>query len=202
MARRELPCRIFFLGTRDLYTRFEHLKDSKGRSEGWTLALMEMLVDPMLRQWVPAWVIEQYERQNPFFKEVLTLLQEENLDRNKTLLKRTKREMIRTHELHKKRAAQSEKENASDSESDRGGSENESGDEDALDDAETAAKLASAQDEDEPEGGGRVEMLREPRPQGGVAGALVESDADWSRRAAEEHLRLVRLCRLLRSSAG
>jgi hypothetical protein len=33
----------------------------------WTWALMEMLVDPVLRAWVPDWVVEQYERWNPFF---------------------------------------------------------------------------------------------------------------------------------------
>ena len=112
-----------FLGTRDLYTRFEQAEDSKGRREGWTLALMEMLVDPMLRQWVPAWVIEQYERQDPFFREVLTLLQEENMGRNKALLKRTKREMIRRHELHKQRSEKAAKEKADEKESDKEDSE-------------------------------------------------------------------------------
>ena len=37
---------------------------------------MEMLVDPMLKQWVPAWLVEQYERANPFFREALTALVE------------------------------------------------------------------------------------------------------------------------------
>ena len=55
---------------------FEGVRDGRGRDEGWTLALMEMLTDPMLRQWVPAWLVEQYERQNPFFRKVLTALQE------------------------------------------------------------------------------------------------------------------------------
>ena len=43
----------------------------------------------------PAWVVEQYERANPFYKEVLTVLQGEELRSNKALLKRTKREMMR-----------------------------------------------------------------------------------------------------------
>ena len=38
---------------------------------GWPMALMEMLVDPMLMAWVPAWVREQYERRNPFFRPCL-----------------------------------------------------------------------------------------------------------------------------------
>ena len=43
-----------FLGVRDLYVRFEGVADRRGWHEGWTLALMEMLTDPMLRQWVPS----------------------------------------------------------------------------------------------------------------------------------------------------
>ena len=107
-----------FLGVRDLFMAFEGVRDGRGRDEGWTLALMEMLTDPMLRQWVPDWLVEQYERQNPFFREVLTALQEENLQRNKTLLKRAKREMIKRHALHKKRAAMKEDEKLSDAEKD------------------------------------------------------------------------------------
>jgi hypothetical protein len=61
------------LGVRDLYWKFEGVRDRRGADEGWGLALMEMLSDPMLRQWVPAWVVEQYERANPFYKEVLTV---------------------------------------------------------------------------------------------------------------------------------
>ena len=48
-----------FLGISDLYLKF----DGDG---GWGFGLMEMLVDPMLVCWVPAWVREQYERANPF----------------------------------------------------------------------------------------------------------------------------------------
>ena len=109
------PSEDRYLGTRELFMKFEGVRDSRGRDEGWTLALMEMLVDPMLRQWVPAWVIEQYERQNAFFKEVITELQGENIDRNMRLLKRTKREMIRRKELHEKRKQQENDRASSDS---------------------------------------------------------------------------------------
>ena len=67
---------------------------------------MEMLTDPMLRQWVPEWLVEQYERANPFYREVLTSLQAENMGRNRGLLKRTKREMIRRHQRYLRKAAQ------------------------------------------------------------------------------------------------
>ena len=61
-----------YLGTRDLYMKFEGKLDGRHNNVGWTLALMEMLVDPMLKQWVPGWLVEQYERASPFFREALT----------------------------------------------------------------------------------------------------------------------------------
>ena len=60
--------------------------------------------DPMLRQWVPEWVVEQYERANPFFREVLTALQVEWAGGKKALLRRTRREMVERHQRFVKRA--------------------------------------------------------------------------------------------------
>jgi hypothetical protein len=95
-----------YLGVADLYLKF----DGTERGDGWSMALMEMLTDPMLKQWVPAWVNEQYERANPFFREVLTALYErawdidededvkkEDKKVNNFLLRSTKVEMIRRH---------------------------------------------------------------------------------------------------------
>ena len=65
-----------YLGTRDLFAKFEGIRDGRGVEEGWGLALMVMLIDPVLYRWVPAWVVEQYERANPFFKEVMIVLQD------------------------------------------------------------------------------------------------------------------------------
>ena len=48
-----------FLGVRDLYLAVS--------DDDWGLALMEMLTDPVLVGWVPSWVVEQYERANPYF---------------------------------------------------------------------------------------------------------------------------------------
>ena len=56
-----------YLGTCELYLKFEGKLDGRHNNVGWTLALMEMLVDPMLKQWVPSWLVEQYERANPVF---------------------------------------------------------------------------------------------------------------------------------------
>jgi len=38
---------------------------------GWAYALMEMLVDPVLYEWIPQYVVEQYRRWNPYFVESL-----------------------------------------------------------------------------------------------------------------------------------
>ena len=48
--------------------------EGASRGDGSSFALMETLTDPMLKQCVPAWVKEQYERAKPFCREVLTCL--------------------------------------------------------------------------------------------------------------------------------
>ena len=74
------------LGVRDLYDRFEGRRDTN-----WGFAMMEMLVDPVLSTWVPSWVVEQYERANPFFRRVLRRLVEQRLSSNNRHL------LLRTH---------------------------------------------------------------------------------------------------------
>ena len=50
-------------GVQDLVRAFDgRAKDRQGREKGWPMALLHMLIDPMLSAWVPAWVVEQYER--------------------------------------------------------------------------------------------------------------------------------------------
>ena len=58
----EEPLEGRYLGVADLYLKFD------GKGNAWSMALVEVLTDPMLKQWVPAWVNEQYERANPFFR--------------------------------------------------------------------------------------------------------------------------------------
>jgi len=50
---------------------FKRREFKPGVSYGWALALMEMLVDPVLLEWVPEYVVEQYKRWNPFFVDSL-----------------------------------------------------------------------------------------------------------------------------------
>ena len=76
------PGRDRFLGVRDLVLKFD------GR---WDTALMELLVDPLMCAWVPDWVVEQYERQNPHFRESARFaVAIDSVDSNKKLLAKTK----------------------------------------------------------------------------------------------------------------
>ena len=149
---------------------------------------MEMLVDPMLKQWVPSWLVEQYERANPFFREALTALVE-HVQSNAELLRKTKREMVRRHCLHQKRKDMQDKES-----SDAGGDGDDDGPGDGSDPDEDADQLAArlaaggAADDEDPNSGGWVEMLREPRPEPGSTEDAREADPDWARRNTEERV--------------
>ena len=95
-----------YLGYQDLVAEFD------GR---WGDALMEMLVDPVLVEWVPRHVREQYERWNPFFRRSLDSALEEavaaerqaeaakmplprKFRSNARLLAYVRRKMIKLHE--------------------------------------------------------------------------------------------------------
>ena len=83
-----------YLGVADLVTRFQDRKDSQGRVHGWGLALMEMLLDPVLRWWVPSWLVEQYERQNPTFRRCVEwVLQAPRTERERGRRVKEKREL-------------------------------------------------------------------------------------------------------------
>ena len=81
-----------FLGVRDLVLQFDggRVEETRWAAQqdgtrkaivyrrargawkyGWRYAFMEMIVDPILVQWVPTYIVEQYERWNPYFKESL-----------------------------------------------------------------------------------------------------------------------------------
>jgi hypothetical protein len=63
------------------------------------MALMEMLVDPILSQWVPKWVVDQYCRRNPCFSGALEEVLQRNPDmvlNNRQVLFATKAKMIRS----------------------------------------------------------------------------------------------------------
>jgi hypothetical protein len=178
-----------YLGTRDLYMKFEGKLDSHGNNVGWTLALMEMLTDPMLKQWVPGWAVEQYERANPFFREALSVVIEQVVASNVALLRRTKTEMVHRHHLHQKRQEMKDKErDASGGES--GGGEDVPGDDTDPDEEadKLARRLGRGDGDDDDPNAEPVEMIREPRPKPGTAAEVGEEDAAWAQRGAEERL--------------
>ena len=168
------------------------------KKDGWGMALMEMLTDPMLKQWVPTWVDEQYTRANPFFREVLTTLQPLNgsgARSNHALLRQTRREMIRRH--HRKlarEASQKERdkrklagESVTTSGDGGGVSEDTAGSE--ADEVREADKLVShlAGGDGEDPNENRVEIIREERPQAGPSGDASGQD-EWVRRSEVERL--------------
>ena len=80
-----------FLGTDDLYEAFEtggtrrEIRWTEGQSLpgehetrrrpkycDWAYAMLEMLLDPVLKGWVPQWIVEQYDRRNPDFRKIVS----------------------------------------------------------------------------------------------------------------------------------
>ena len=177
-----------FLGVQDLWNLFGAVHGREAEIF-WGLMFLEMITDPLLHQWVPAWVVEQYERANPFYKEVLTQMQLPALVTNRRLLRAVRKEMIRRHAVFLRaqgRAAAGEPGAGDGSE---GGSEGDgggSGDEDAAENL--FDRLAGAEDED-PNEQERLKFIREPRPGELEDGAAAEGDEGvWARRMAEEKL--------------
>ena len=113
----------------------------------------------------------------------------EHVQSNAELLRKTKREMVRRHCLHQKRKDMQDKES-----SDAGGDGDDDGPGDGSDPDEDADQLAArlaaggAADDEDPNSGGRVEMLREPRPEPGSTEDAREADPDWARRNTEERV--------------
>ena len=183
------PLEDRFLGIRDLYVKFE-----RGTDDCWGLGLLEMLVDPMLSQWVPSWLIEQYDRCNPFFREVLaslvSMVSDGKIKRNRMLLRATRREMIRRHHRQLARKDQADKHVGS-------GSDHDKDDDDDVDsndgvaDVEHDGLVGAVQNElgdCDAQRQDSVNIIREPLPQVGGVGDAEESDPAWALRTAAERL--------------
>ncbi len=193
-----------FLGTSDLYRAFEGRQDTRGRPVGWGRALVEMLLDPVLSEWVPAWVVEQYDRWNPFFRaavcELLLDVSERELPKyvrkfprarsNRELVHRVPRLMVALHEEEKKR----EKESATGSRgagelSDEAGSETEGGGGSSRGGASSAPESAGSGEGCDDGKQAREAIVREPRPTAGRDGQTDASDLDrWAAANAEQQL--------------
>ena len=141
----------------------------------------------MLQKWVPAWVVEQYERANPFFRPVLRSMDSRGLESNKALLKQTKREMIRRHQVQLRKGMRKAEDGASESDEDEGGDSEASGDVDVDAQADDlAAGLVG--DREDPVDGGRVQIVWDPKPEPGHVGEVGDLDAGWGRASLEERL--------------
>ena len=160
----------------------------------WGLKLLEMLTDPMLRQWVPGYVVEQYEHANPFYKEVLMELQA-GARTNRQLLKRVRRAMMARQELAlRRKRAEGQRPRGEGEGEGRGDDASTEGSSDGAgeDPGENGLQGGLGVDGDEdPNASERLKMLREPRPEDVGEGGGVVADGDsagWGRRDAEERL--------------
>jgi len=83
-------------GSADDY-EFHQRRIRKPVSYGWAYALMEMLVDPVLLEWVPDYIVEQYRRWNPYFTESLDAARSGRPQSNRRFLRRVRRRMEAKH---------------------------------------------------------------------------------------------------------
>ena len=200
---RVLTWRRRYLGVQDLFTKFEGLQRTLQAEEGdrfWCLLLMEMITDPMLHQWVPEWVVEQFERANPYYKDSLmrALVGWQELPRpltNARLLRRVLKDMVKRHQRRRKREAAKKRQGGAADQSGR--SSEESGSERqsvASDDPnELVERLLDPALDDNPNEEERVTMIRDPRPgdgddPGGAAGVGDQEGPEWRLRNAVERL--------------
>jgi hypothetical protein len=155
-----------FLGVQDLVCKFDGIRDRAGKASGWTMALLEMLVDPVLAAWVPGWVVEQYERQNDHFRgSVRYALKEKRARRvatNKALLKHVLRRMVR-------------KAKRVDADGCDAGSDSDGAGSNVASSARMSCSDASGEDDRR----GRGELLEDARPDEEDAADVEGADGGW-----------------------
>jgi hypothetical protein len=194
-----------YLGSQDLYDAFEGVQrreliwdeGSGAWTErvlrrpvncGWAFALMEMLVDPVLSEWVPKWIVEQYERRNPHFREALArVLREDRAHAltNRQLLFKVRRLMCRLAK-ESERAAKTAREEGGEGASGDGGSSSGLGS--GSDDEDAAAAVPDdVRGDAAEEAEARRRMVQEPLPSAdGFDGEAAGPDDDWAKRSAEQ----------------
>ena len=176
-----------FLGVQDLVRKFDNgRKDAEGRPVGWALALLEMLVDPILSEWVPSWVLDQYDRWNKLNKCLDAILEPKSKQGGslvQVVPTKNHRLLLQLYNTLVKRA--------------KAKAEKEAGERQALathnagSDGDSCCSLASAgaKTDSEPSGDERqpVEIEREARPTAGDVEAG-ELDDDWAHASADQRL--------------
>ena len=156
---------------------------------GWSMALMEMLADPVLSEWVPAWVREQYHRWNPDFQEsLLKVLREDTAYRmcNRQVLFATRRAMGLKY---KKRLSREEQRRAKKVDEDAEGGGESSGDSDGPDQSSEGGGAGDSDENCDP--GSEVKKAwhkdAEPRLDDGFDEGAAASES-WVGLSAEERL--------------
>jgi len=192
-----------YLGIQDLYDAFEGtrrreliwVEEQGGWRErvtgrpancGWAFALMEMLVDPLLCEWVPKWIVEQYDRRNPHFREALVAVLREDRAHaltHRQLLFNTRRLMRRLLKAAERAAKVEEGADGGDGSTSGCGSgddDDDADDGDAKDDPDLCADSAEGVE-------ARCQMVQEPLPTAdGFDDGGAAADDDWRQRNAEQ----------------
>jgi len=156
---------------------------------GWGMALMEMLADPVLSEWVPAWVREQYHRWNPDFQESLVKVLHEDTAYemcNRQALFATRRAMGLKH---KKRQTRQEQRRANQGDEGDGGCCESSGASDGPDQSSEGGGAGDSDDNCDP--GSEVKKTWHKDVEPGLDDGLVEgagAPERWAGLSAEERL--------------
>jgi len=185
-----------FDGARDreyVWTREDHTSQPVAEIEGcsaaygWTFALLEMMIDPLLRLWVPRWARKQYRVWNKTYRTnvLREILQEDHdlLLNNREVLERVHAKLLENEAAAKQKKAESAKPEGSPAEDGKaesdGGADPEGGDDDPFDEEQKAAV------ED-----GTDALIREEQPDAGEDDACGGGDAagDWANVSAAERV--------------
>lgn len=157
---------------------------------GWAMALLEMLVDPVLLEWVPAWVREQYHRWNPDFGDSLLKVLREDSERklcNREVLFATRRAMGAKYKKRQSRREAQKKRREEEAEEDVPGDSGSS-----APGAKSGEEGGSSGDDDENGDPGQEarrawQREEEPRP-GDAMDEGADAEGRWAKLSAEERL--------------
>jgi len=165
---------------------FRRRRFSPGVTYGWSFALMEMLVDPVLLEWVPEYVVEQYKRWNPYFVDFLDQVTSEWREKGAKLspARKTNRLFLRKVRARME-AAQKSKQGENKKDEDEQAARASGSDSDP----DSSAGAGSPDEAEQLEANARSLLVQDPLPTLGDDGPEGESAPDdWAKATAEERL--------------
>ena len=170
-------------------------KDTAKPCYGWGFALVEMLLDPVLKAWVPQWVREQFERRNPDFEKIVDeVLREDGrrVQSNRGVIVTVRRRLrLSARKAARRAAAQGGGQKAAGAHESDGATDPSSGDDPAVStdgsgDGGGAARDMLEDPQREPREA-KAPWVQEPLPSAdGFEGGDAEAEDEWARRNAEQ----------------